>query len=132
MWYQAHSLPVTPLHPKLTSISTHLVPTPTPVLPSPLHLPSPTSTSLSIVTPPRATLGVLAEARAADVHAVWLQDGTYDGEVLKMLKEDDWWEGRWIGPGSEGRRGGQGWCVLVDGEDGLRAAGKLEGAEGRL
>jgi hypothetical protein len=53
---------------------------------------------------------------------VWLQPGTYDEAVLDFAKT---WEGEGaavIG-GMEGGTGGdEGWCVLVDGEAGLKEA----------
>jgi hypothetical protein len=51
---------------------------------------------------------------------VWLQPGTFDDEVLKQALED-WSE---AGVGGDGGRGGEGWCVLVDGERAAKAAGK--------
>jgi hypothetical protein len=89
-------------------------------------LPNPTSTSVSIITPPKVTLKVLQEAAEAGVPAVWMQPGSYDAEGWKFAKEK-------IGTvvAGDGGRGGEGWCVLVDGEGALRSAGKLKrGAEG--
>ena len=53
------------------------------------------------------------------IKAVWLQPGTFDDEVLKYAREE--FE---AGIGGDGGDGSEGWCVLVDGEKGLRAAGK--------
>lgn len=136
-WYLAHSLPVTPLNPSAPSItvpssssSAARTPAPTyPTLPSPRDLPSPTGTSLSVVTPPKVTRGVLRAAREAGVRAVWLQPGSFDAEVLGEAVEGEGAEGGFevviAGDMGDGPRGEEGWCVLVDGERGLRGAGKL-------
>ena len=120
MWYLTHSLPVTPINPRAPSISVKKSTYPT--LASPNELKDPRATSLSIITPPKATLQVLKEAREAGVPAVWLQPGTYDNAVLEFAKT---WEGEGavvIG-GMEGGTGGdEGWCVVVDGENGLLEA----------
>ncbi|EEH07467.1 conserved hypothetical protein [Histoplasma capsulatum G186AR] len=117
-WYHQHSLPVTPLNPRASEIA---LPSKTySTLPSPSALPAPTQTSLSIVTPPKVTLAVLKEAKAVDVPAVWLQPGTFDDEVLEYARENF----RAAVAGEEaGSNGSEGWCVLVDGEDALEAAG---------
>ncbi len=78
---------------------------------SPSALPNPTETSLSIITQPSITLGVLREAKAAGVPAVWLQPGSFDGEGLEYAKREFK-----AGVGGEDGRGGEGWCVLVDGD----------------
>ncbi|KAK8207462.1 CoA binding domain-containing protein [Phyllosticta capitalensis] len=135
-WYLTHSLPATPLNPRAATISalnsTHAT------LASPAALPAPADTALSVVTPPKATLALLREAQAAGVRAVWLQPGTWDEAVERFVLEgegDDKKEPfaaalfghRWGGGGHEG------WCVLVDGEEGLRAAGReWEGRKGRI
>ena len=52
------------------------------------------------------------------VPAVWLQPGTYDSEVLTYAHGN--FESVIAG---DGGRGSQGWCVLVDGEEGMEGAG---------
>jgi hypothetical protein len=120
VWYLTHSLPVTPINPRVSSVSVRNKAYTT--LGSPSQLPSPKETSLSVITPPKATLQVLKEAKEAGIPAVWLQPGTYDKAVLDFAKV---WEGEGgvvIG-GIEGGTGGdEGWCVLVDGEVGLQEA----------
>ena len=115
-WYASRSLPVTPMTPSrpLISISTREFAT----APSPLDLNEPEKTSLSIVTPPAATLKVLKDAKEAGVAAVWLQPGSFDEEGMKYAKEA--FEGKVVG-GMEGK-GGEGWCVLVDGDWARKAA----------
>jgi hypothetical protein len=62
---------------------------------------------------------VLEEAKKLGIQGVWLQPGTFDDEVLRYaLKEFK------AGVGGEGGAGGEGWCVLVDGERVAKAAGK--------
>jgi predicted CoA-binding protein len=120
VWYLTHSLPVTPLNPRVPSITVKKKEYST--LSSPSALPNPASTSLSIITPPKATLSVLKEAKEVGIPAVWLQPGTFDEEVLKYAKEE--FSGVVIQGFEGGTIGGEGWCVLVDGERGLDVAGR--------
>ncbi len=60
----------------------------------------------------------------AGVRAVWLQPGSFDDEGLEFARRE--FE---AGIGGDGGRGGEGWCVLVDGDSGLRAAGRERGGE---
>jgi predicted CoA-binding protein len=46
-------------------------------VPGPVHI-------VDVVTPPAVTKGVLAEAARLGLPAVWLQDGSYDDEVLEI------------------------------------------------
>lgn len=80
---------------------------------------------MSIITPPAATLKVLQEAKKLGIPAVWLQPGTFDDEVLKFAcsKGEDGYGGEVVA--GDGGRGSEGWCVLVDGEKAMKAAGKL-------
>lgn len=50
--------------------------------------------------------------------AVWLQPGSFDDEGLEYAKKNFK-----TAVGGEGGRGDEGWCILMDGEDGLAAAG---------
>lgn len=123
VWYQAHKLPATPINPASASITTSYGEFP--AVKSVLDLPEPSKTSLSIITPPSVTLEVLKEAKRIKIPAVWLQPGTFDDEVLKYAygKDTDGYDGEVIA--GAGGAGSEGWCVLVDGEKGMRAAGKL-------
>lgn len=56
---------------------------------------------------------MLIEAKKAGISSVWLQPGSYDDEGLKYAKDN-----------FTNAVGGGGWCVLVDGENGLVAAGR--------
>lgn len=48
-------------------------------VPGPIHL-------VDVVTPPGVTKGVLEEADALGLLAVWLQDGSYDDEALAVAE----------------------------------------------
>lgn len=87
-------------------------------LPNLSALPHPTETSVSIITPPKVTAKVLEEAKKLGVKGVWLQPGTFDEEILSGAVKD--FE---AAVGGDGGRGGEGWCVLVDGERAGKAAG---------
>ncbi|KAK1768229.1 NAD(P)-binding protein [Phialemonium atrogriseum] len=124
-WYVHHSLPVTPINPTAPAITLPNGGPDHPTVPSLSALPAPSTTSVSIITPPAATLAVLREAAALGVPAVWLQPGTFDDEVLRFARAG---KGEGFGGAvvaGEGGRGSEGWCVLVDGERGLRSVGKL-------
>lgn len=118
-WYASRSFPVTPVTPSRPSISVSSKDYAT--VASPLGLEDPSKTSLSIVTPPAVTLKVLKDAKEAGVAAVWLQPGSFDDEGMAFAKQAT--EGAVVG-GMDGR-GGEGWCVLVDGDWARNAAEKL-------
>ena len=84
------------------------------------ELPNPQETSVSIITPPRVTLKTLEEAKSLGIQSVFLQPGTFDDEVLKYANQNF----KTVLAGNGGA-GPEGWCVLVDGDRGLRSAGKL-------
>ncbi|KAI0204816.1 CoA binding domain-containing protein [Astrocystis sublimbata] len=123
VWYQAHELAVTPINPASATIATSYGEAAT--VKSISELPDPTKTSVSIITPPPVTLAALKEAKRVGVPAVWLQPGTFNDEVLAFAygKDTDGYTGDVVA--GDGGVGGEGWCVLVDGEKGLRSAGKL-------
>ncbi|CDZ96434.1 NAD(P)-binding domain [Phaffia rhodozyma] len=131
VWYLSRSLPVTPISPH-PEIKTTFPTSPHKTLASVSQLTFPKETSLSIVTPPAVTLSILKEAQSVGIHSVFLQPGTYDEPVMNLLKSDEWWTGRWTGPGVEGKRGEGGWCVLVDGDDLLATLRKDEETKGKL
>ncbi|KAK4448495.1 CoA binding domain-containing protein [Podospora aff. communis PSN243] len=117
-WYTTHSLPVTPINPIAAAIKVDDIDHPT--VASLSDLPDPTHTSISIITGPGVTAKALAEAKKVGISAVFLQPGTYDDDALAYAKDN--FETVLAG---EGGTGPQGWCVLADGERGLKAAGKL-------
>jgi CoA binding domain len=79
------------------------------------------------------TSKLLREAKEAGIEAVWLQPGSFDNEVLEYARKE--FKAAIAGeePGSDGvaSMGGEGWCVLVDGEKGLKVAGR-DWKKGRL
>lgn len=86
---------------------------------SPTQLPDAATYSLSVITPPPVTKKLLQEAKEAGIPAVWMQPGSFDQETLDYAKAN--FKAAIAG---DGGRGGEGWCVLVDGEEGLKAAGR--------
>ncbi|CZT03606.1 uncharacterized protein RCO7_07657 [Rhynchosporium graminicola] len=124
-WYTHAPLPVTPINPTSPSIRA-FPPYPAleiqtyPTLPNLSSLSNPTQTSVSIITPPTVTMKVLEEAKQLGVKGVWLQPGSFDDEILEWALRE-WPESA---VGGDGGRGGEGWCVLVDGERAAKAAGK--------
>lgn len=120
-WYSLHQLPVTPINPVTPSIN--VAGTQLATIPSLSQLPDPSKTAVSIITPPHVTLEILKEAQQLGVPAVWLQPGTWDDAVIKYARGGDGYTGQVVAGG--GGHGHSGWCVLVDGEQGLQAVGKL-------
>ncbi|KAI9824072.1 MAG: hypothetical protein M1832_002140 [Thelocarpon impressellum] len=119
VWYLTHSLPVTPVNPRAASITLPSSSAFYATVPSVAALPFRTETALSIITPPAATRAVLEEAKRVGIKAVWLQPGSFDADGLAFAQRE--FESA---VGGDGGRGGEGWCVLVDGGEGLRAAGR--------
>lgn len=119
-WYLERSLPVQPVTPSRAVITVSSTEYPT--VSSPSTLPFPKETSLSIVTQPSITLQILREAKEAGIPYVWLQPGSFDDEGLEYAKTEFV-----VGIGGKGGMGGEGWCVLVDGDQALHEAreGKL-------
>lgn len=114
-WYHSHGLPVTAMNPKKPEIQ--FPSCSYAAVDSPASLPAPSQTSLSIITPPPITRKLLEEAKSVGVPAVWLQPGSFDREGLEYAEANFT-----AAVGGEGGMGGEGWCVLVDGESGLEAA----------
>ncbi|KAK3049857.1 hypothetical protein LTR09_008777 [Extremus antarcticus] len=121
-WYLQHELPAVPLNPTCSTVTVRKQQYDT--VPSPSKLEDPQHTSLSVITPPPVTAKVLKEAKEVGVRAVWLQPGTFtDKELEYAVKE---FPGAAVGGYSEGTVGGEGWCVLVDGDAAMKAAGRQE------
>ncbi|KAF2125098.1 NAD(P)-binding protein [Dothidotthia symphoricarpi CBS 119687] len=110
-WYLQHSLPATPINPRSPSVSILRRDHPTVPSPSALSDPPASSYSLSVITPPAVTKKLLQEAKEAGVPAVWLQPGSFDRDVLEYARAN-----------FKAAIAGDGACVLVDGEEGLRLA----------
>ncbi|KAI1624081.1 CoA binding domain-containing protein [Exophiala viscosa] len=118
-WYHTHALAVTPINPGRPSVS---VPSKIyEAVPTVSALPDPKHTALSFLTPPSVTRKVLEEAKSVGIPAVWLQPGSFEPRDLEYAKQN--FESA-VGGYESGTVGGEGWCVLVDGEDSLRAAGR--------
>ncbi|KAI5119858.1 hypothetical protein M0805_000692 [Coniferiporia weirii] len=107
-WYQARNLAVTPVHPKepeLEGLKTVVFP----------ELPSPTETAVSIITPPKATLGILKTAKELGVPTLWLQPGAEDDSVRAYIEEAGLQDHVILG----------GPCILVEGDDIITSLSKL-------
>lgn len=65
---------------------------------------------------------MLQEAKELGIPSAWLQPGSFDDDVLKFANEQGGFDAVVAG---DGGRGHEGWCILVDGERGLKATGKL-------
>ena len=103
-WYIDHSLPVHPINPKEATIES------LDVVKSISALESPSTTSLSFLTPPPVTLKSLSEASQSGVKRVWLQPGSFDEQVLKEAES--------LGFDTVIANGR---CILREGEKGLNA-----------
>ncbi|KAH9929571.1 NAD(P)-binding protein [Epithele typhae] len=110
-WYQARDKDVTPVHPvraisqkedELEGLKT---------IRSLSDLPSPTETSISIITPAKITLGILEQAKSLNVSALWLQPGAENEEVINYINEN--------GLANKVIYGGP--CILVDGDGVLKS-----------
>lgn len=95
--------------------------------PSPSSLESASDYSLSVITPPRVTLKLLQEAKQVGIKAVWLQPGTFNDEVLEYVRKE--WPGAHLAgfDDPKGTVAHDGWCVLVEGEKGMKIAGRSGG-----
>ena len=117
-----HSLPVTPINPTTpTIILSSKQNASYATVPSVSELSDPSSTALSFLTPPSITSKVLAEAQKAGIKSVWLQPGSFDEKILADAKTR--FENV-VGGYEQGTVGGEGWCVLVDGENLLHDVGR--------
>jgi len=122
VWYLAHSLPVIPINPRASEV---IVGSKTyPTVSSPKDLDDAPNTSLSIITPPAVTLKVLKEAKESGINAVWLQPGSFDDAIITFAKQEFKATIADFESDKIHTNGGEGWCVLVDGEDGLQLAGR--------
>ncbi|TCD64840.1 hypothetical protein EIP91_003588 [Steccherinum ochraceum] len=100
-WYQARDKDVKPVHPKedeLEGLAT---------IRALADLPEPTKTSVSIITPGKITLGLLEQAKALSIPALWLQPGAEDSSVIQYITDN----------GLENKVIYGGPCILVEGDD---------------
>ncbi|THH23207.1 hypothetical protein EUX98_g7967 [Antrodiella citrinella] len=99
-WYQGRDKNVTPVHPKedeLEGVAT---------IRALSDLPNPAETSVSIITPAKITLGLLEQAKALSIPALWLQPGAEDPAVIKFIQDN--------GLSEKVIYGGP--CILVEGD----------------
>lgn len=121
-WYLNHDLPTTPLNPSCNVVNVRGQGYET--APNVSALQAPKDTALSIITPRKVTSQLLREAKEVGIRAVWLQPGSFgDEEMQYALRE---FPGAAVGGMEGGTRGGEGWCVLVDGDKAMHDAGKSE------
>jgi predicted CoA-binding protein len=120
-WYLTKKLSPIPINPSRSTIEVRRKEFATTA--SPTQLKDPQITSLSIITPPPVTAKLLREAKEAGVLAVWLQPGSFTDEILQYALEA--FPGAAIGGFEAGTVGGEGWCVLVDGDAAITMAREL-------
>ncbi|KIY44571.1 NAD(P)-binding protein [Fistulina hepatica ATCC 64428] len=99
-WYKQRDYQVTPIHPKEAELED------IPALQSIAELPAPSKTSISIITNPKITLGILQQAKDLQVPALWLQPGAENEDVVKFIQEN--------GLADKVIYGGP--CILVEGD----------------
>ncbi|CCL99654.1 uncharacterized protein FIBRA_01674 [Fibroporia radiculosa] len=104
-WYLARDKAVTPVHPKEDELEG------VQVVRSLVDLPSPSETSVSIITNPKITLSLLEQAKTLNIPAVWLQPGAEDEAVIRYIKEN----------GFEDKAIYGGPCILVEGDSILKS-----------
>ncbi|KAH9961541.1 NAD-P-binding protein [Russula dissimulans] len=102
-WYLARNLSVTPVHPKESELEGMGT------VPNLTHISAPTETSVSIITNPKVTLGLLQQAKELNIPALWLQPGAEDDAVERYIHAN--------GLRDKVLYGGP--CILVEG-DGIR------------
>ncbi|KAG8948467.1 hypothetical protein FRC04_009675 [Tulasnella sp. 424] len=101
-WYKDHDKIVTPLHPKEEELGGLRT------LRKLSELSSPMTTSLSIVTPPKVTLGILRDASELKIPYIWIQPGAEDQAVVDLIESNDHLKARTVYGGP---------CVLASGDN---------------
>ncbi|KAG9049568.1 hypothetical protein FS837_009906 [Tulasnella sp. UAMH 9824] len=71
------------------------------------ELTSPMTTALSIVTPPKVTLGILQDASDLKIPYIWIQPGAEDQAVVGFIEGSEYLRARTVYGGP---------CVLASGE----------------
>ncbi|CAD6884067.1 unnamed protein product [Tilletia controversa] len=112
-WYESAGLSVTPVHPKEPEIEGLK----TVASLSDLPADSRTKTSISVITPPKVTLGVVQSAVELGINAIWLQPGAEDAAVV------DWIKGQPSETQDKVIYGGP--CILVKGRQLAQEQGRL-------
>ncbi|KAK0546253.1 hypothetical protein OC846_002689 [Tilletia horrida] len=112
-WYENAGLPVTPVHPKESEIEGLKTVASLNELPSG----SAPKTSVSVITPPKVSLGVVQSAVEQGINAIWLQPGAEDAALVDWIKSQ---------PSNVQEKliyGGP--CILVKGQQLAHEAGRL-------
>ncbi|KAJ3811339.1 CoA-binding protein [Lentinula aff. lateritia] len=82
-WYKTREMDVTPVHPKESELEGITA------VKSIEELSSPSTTSISIVTPSKITLALLQKAKELNVPALWIQPGASDRDCIQFIKDND-------------------------------------------
>ncbi|KAJ3868839.1 CoA-binding protein [Lentinula novae-zelandiae] len=82
-WYKAREMDVTPVHPKESELEGITA------VKSIEELSSPSTTSISIITPSKITLALLQKAKELNVPALWIQPGASDRDCIQFIKDND-------------------------------------------
>ncbi|KAG8997192.1 hypothetical protein FRB94_011139 [Tulasnella sp. JGI-2019a] len=101
-WYISHGKTVTPAHPKEEVLAG------IPTVKKLSDLSSPQQTSLSIVTPPKITLGALQEAETSRIPYIWIQPGAEDAAVIELIDNSEYLKARTVYGGP---------CILASGDE---------------
>lgn len=117
-WYQNHQLPVTPVHPKATSVEGLTAVSDLGSVMEQAANPVEAKTSVSVITPPAVSLDLLKKyASDPRIVALWLQPGAADGPVVQWVQsQPDNIQERVIYSGN---------CILVSGEKFGKRVGRL-------
>jgi len=107
-WYQARDKVVTPVHPKNDELEGIRAVKTLSELPSP----GPSQTSVSIITNPKITLGLLEQAKELSIPALWLQPGAEDQAVKDYIEEN--------GLSDKVILGGP--CILIEGDEIIKSS----------
>lgn len=81
-WYVEHDKEVTPVHPKESEIQGVAA------VRALAELPDPTHTSVSVITGPKITRGLLEQAKALGIPSLWLQPGADDEGIVEYINEN--------------------------------------------
>ncbi|KAJ3151882.1 hypothetical protein HDU86_006014 [Geranomyces michiganensis] len=107
-WYLDRNLTAVPVNPSVPNVLN------IPTVSNLQSLTSPADYSVSVITPPNVTRGVIEAAAELGIKNVWLQPGAESADVISKAQD----------LGLNLIAGG-GACVLVSGEEALRAAARL-------
>ncbi|EPQ57146.1 NAD P-binding protein [Gloeophyllum trabeum ATCC 11539] len=104
-WYKDRGKRVTPVHPREPELED------LPTVKSLSDLSVPQETAVSVITAPPITIGLLKEAKALSIPALWLQPGTHDDTVVSFIRDNNM-EDKVIYGGP---------CILVEGDGILKS-----------